>query len=325
MDNAETNPWEYRKNINIMNINKAITKSFVKGVLDGDQELMNDIIKKVNKNLSLWWRTQIWNYRNEAWMRRTIDETIKHLSDEWTKTLKVPYGITVAMIEWHYRPSKIDTDDIRSIINIAKSDDAIRKSAEEYVMNIYLDERDDMTKTEKNDAIDRSLIGAIESYWLDVLENRITDPAMFEDLLDMIEDGIEPDLMNRLKTSWKWEVKLWEDHSDKIASMPKQFQTVANFYEKQLMKYVKKQYPWGKDVEYEWGIWHEIDISQYWDKPLRVYQTKDSVRKETWLWWLQRKNVVTKRKQKIQMQRRKNPYFFPFCVVSVSILQDQEK
>jgi len=38
-------------------------------------------------------------YKNDAWMRRTIDETVKNLAENGVETLKIPYGPTIAKIE----------------------------------------------------------------------------------------------------------------------------------------------------------------------------------------------------------------------------------
>lgn len=41
------------------------------------------------------------DYKNEAWMKRTIDETIKNAIDDGAETIKIPYGSTIAQIEGH--------------------------------------------------------------------------------------------------------------------------------------------------------------------------------------------------------------------------------
>lgn len=212
------------------------------------------------------------NYKNEARMRRTLDETVKTLADDWTETLKIPYWITIAMIEWHYNAVNMSQADISRVIGIVKSDDRFLSIVEEWAQDRFPEERDNMMDREKEELIKSEKNSFFEWYWVDLENNSISDPAMFEELIDLVDDNIPPDLKERLTASKNNAIKVWEDYSSKIKELRSEYQTVANFYEKQLIPYVKKMYPGWKDVEYNWWVWYEINIWDKANKPLKVFK-----------------------------------------------------
>lgn len=223
------------------------------------------------------------SYKNEARMRRTFDETVKNLSKDWAETIKVPYWPTIAQIEWHSIPwAKVgvmlkDSYE-RFKKDLMKNEDFIYTNIE-MIKDMNYDAWKDLTDIQAKKIFMDDIDARIEVMWVRKREDwqwaDIIDPAILDDFMEQYY--LEKTDYITMETDKKWSNDI-KDNKAMIEKMPhKEQQTVARFYEDQLMPYVKKAYPWGKDVEYQWAWWHEIPIEQYKNKPMKVYQ------KEVWL------------------------------------------
>ena len=237
---------------------------------------------------------QLESYANKgAYRKRMVWQEIIEQVKAGKEKIQFPDGVTIAKIEWH----EIDiltswdvfnvwnwyliqkeyfSNIVNKIVANKKVEDVIRES---YVDRAELTElsnwrREDLDENiwTKAQFMDEAMESYMDMYGIEydgALNFEMRDPAMFEDFLELhgwyeilkeVREKYPQRFADPKTLWWPWE-RTPEQAKEAIEWMRKDHQTIANFYETDLIPYLQKTFWWDFVFEDGWR-WLEIDLKK---------------------------------------------------------------